>query len=371
MLKALWTRIRNLNKLFIYVVVLPTAVAILYFGIIASPVYISESRFIVYSPSQHISSSGLSSLLSGLSGSSSMTGTYSVHDYIESWDAMMAVNRAYNLKEVYGNSDIDIFGRFGGLFYPSSSYVKLLRYYQSMVTDNLDNTSGITKLKVRAYSAADAQKINALLLQKSEALINQMNDQARENAVSYAQQDVIKAEVRVNQATVALAEYRNEHTVFSPKPQSRLQLKLISQLQEQVISEKAQLAAILQHAPQNPQIPVLRSGIAALVSEVDKEKAKVVGGKGSLASKDPAYVRLSLAEKLATKILEAAVTSLEQAEVEAQKQQLYLEPISRPNLPDAPQEPHRVRDILGVLVLALVVWGVLSILIAGVREHHD
>ena len=47
MLKALRTRISNLGKLFIWVVLVPTGVSALYFGVIASPVYISEARFVV------------------------------------------------------------------------------------------------------------------------------------------------------------------------------------------------------------------------------------------------------------------------------------------------------------------------------------
>jgi capsular polysaccharide transport system permease protein len=73
---------------------------------------------------------------------------------------------------------------------------------------------------------------------------------------------------------------------------------------------------------------------------------------------------------LAEKLLEAAMTSLEQARLTAQKQQLYLETISSPNLPDAPQEPKRIEDILAVLLVSLMLWGVLSILVAGIKEHH-
>jgi capsular polysaccharide transport system permease protein len=97
----------------------------------------------------------------------------------------------------------------------------------------------------------------------------------------------------------------------------------------------------------------------------------VTGSKRSLASKDTEYERLSVNQLLAQKLLEAAVTSLEQARLTAQKQELYLETISRPNLPDAPQLPHRFEDILATLLISFIVWGILTILIAGVKEHHD
>ncbi|MHB8849550.1 MAG: capsule biosynthesis protein [Acidithiobacillus ferriphilus] len=368
--QSIWTRVKNLNKLFIYVVLLPTGLSILYFGLIASPVYISESAFVVYSPSQRISSSGLASLLSGLGGSNSTSAAETIHAYVDSWDAMMALNKVYDLKKVYGSDNIDIFDRFGGVFFPYSSHINLLRYYQSMVTDNLNNTSGITKLKVRAYGAEDARKINAFLLQKSQDIVNRLNKRARVEGVYYAQKDVTAAEQKLRDATLALANYRNRHGVFSPPAQSALQLGMVSKLQDHLITQKTQLDAIRAHAPGNPQIPVLKSSIKALQGEILAENAKVTGSKQSLASKDTEYERLNVNQLLAQKLLEAAVTSLEQARLTAQKQELYLETISRPNLPDAPQEPKRFEDVLAVLLVSLMVWGVLSILFAGIREHH-
>jgi capsular polysaccharide transport system permease protein len=63
--------------------------------------------------------------------------------------------------------------------------------------------------------------------------------------------------------------------------------------------------------------------------------------------------------------------SLEQARNEAQRKQLYLERIVQPNLPDVATEPRRLRSFLAVVALGLVLWGILSMLIAGVREHQD
>src|SRR5690349_15086575 len=45
-----WERLRAKNWLFLVTVVVPTLIAILYYGFIASDVYISESKFVVRSP---------------------------------------------------------------------------------------------------------------------------------------------------------------------------------------------------------------------------------------------------------------------------------------------------------------------------------
>ena len=364
-------RIRGINRLFLYIVVLPVSLSIVYFGLIASDVYISESRFVVYSPSQSFSASGLGSLLGSMTGNNSSSAANDIHDYIESWDAMTALDQSFNLKTVYGNRDIDVIDRFGGLLYPFVNNVELLRYYRSMVLDSIDSTSGITKLTVHAYSAADAKKINAFLLQKSQDIVNQMNDTAHRKAVSYAQTQVEQAEKNLRSATLTLAQYRNRQKIFSPPAQSTLQLTMVTKLQEQLIVEKNKLDAIRTHAPKNPQLSVLAGNIRTLEKQIADETEKVSGSDQSLASKDIKYEGLVVDQMLAQKLLEAAVTSLEQAKVTAQKQELYLETISQPNLPDAAQKPKRFQDILATLLVSLVVWGASTIVVAGVREHHD
>ena len=54
-----------MNRLFLFTVALPTALAVLYFGVVASDVYISESRFVVRSPDRQ-AATGLGALLKGV-----------------------------------------------------------------------------------------------------------------------------------------------------------------------------------------------------------------------------------------------------------------------------------------------------------------
>ena len=104
--------------------------------------------------------------------------------------------------------------------------------------------------------------------------------------------------------------------------------------------------------------------------EIEKEMQKITGGENSLASKAAEYERLALDREFADKQLASALASLEVARNEAQRQQLYLETISKPNLPDEAISPKRLRGIVTTLVLGLVGWGILSMLLAGVREHQ-
>jgi capsular polysaccharide transport system permease protein len=226
-------------------------------------------------------------------------------------------------------------------------------------------------LHVSAFNPQDAHKINEALLSMSEQLVNQVNARALEDSISFATRVVQEAELKAKNAALALSDFRNQRSVFDPERQSALQLQGIAKLQEELIATKTQLAQIRSLTADNPQIPVLNRRVATLQREIDAEMRKVAGGNSSLTRQSSEYERLALERSFAEKQLASALASLELARNEAQKKQLYLERIVQPNTPDYAVEPRRVRSVLEVLVLGLIAWGILALLIAGVREHLD
>ncbi|MEW6318702.1 MAG: hypothetical protein AB1670_20240, partial [Pseudomonadota bacterium] len=100
---GLWQRLKRVNRLFLGTVVVPTALATLYFGVVASDIYVSESRFVVRSPQRQSQSGSLSALLQGTGFSRAQDDTYPVIDYIESRDALGELNRNNYILDAYGN----------------------------------------------------------------------------------------------------------------------------------------------------------------------------------------------------------------------------------------------------------------------------
>jgi capsular polysaccharide transport system permease protein len=359
------------NRLFVVTVFVPSLVALVYYGFIASDVYISESRFVVRSPQRQQSNSVLGSILSGSGFARSQDDAFSVHDFVMSRDALHELDNKLQISKAYGNSQVDFVSRFPGLF-SGDSFEELHKYYGKQVVINHDSASNISVLSVHAFSAGQAYAINELLLAMSERLVNQINERGRQDLVKYAQTEVSDAERKAKDAALALATYRNQRSVFDPDRQSAIQLQQISKLQDELIATKMQLAQIMALSPDNPQIPVLQKRSAALQKEMDIEMGKIAGAGGnSLTNKAADFERLNLERAFADRQLASAMSSLENAKNEARRKVLYLERIVQPNKPDIALEPRRIRNILSTLALGLVAWGILSMLLAGVREHQD
>ena len=170
---------------------------------------------------------------------------------------------------------------------------------------------------------------------------------------------------------MALSGYRNRQGVIDPERQATAQLQQVAKIQDELLATTTQLAQIKSLAPKSPQIPMLENRTKTLRVEMDKETFKVTGDQKSLSGKAAEFQRLSLDLDFANKQLSSALASLESARNEAQRQQVYLERIAQPSLPDVAQEPRRMRSVAATLILSLVAWGIASMLIAGVREHQD
>jgi capsular polysaccharide transport system permease protein len=356
--------------LFIATALLPTLAAALYFGVWASDVYVSESRFVVRSPErQSVSPLGL--IFKGAGFTRAQDDAYTIQDFIHSRDAMAALDATLAIRAAYAAPTVDWFSRFGTG--PAGASTEAFHpYYQRKVLVLLDNESSIAVLTTRAFSAEAAQAMNRRLLELSEDLVNQLNERGRQDLIRHAAVEVEATQKKAAEVALALAAFRNQQGVIDPERQSSIPLQQVARLQEELLEARTQVATLERLAKDNPQLPVFRDRVRMLQAAINRENANVAGrGNRSLADKAAEFQRLSLEKEFADRMLASAMSTLEQARSEAQRKQLYLERIVQPSLPDEPMEPRRLRNVIVTAAIAFAVWGILALLLAGVREHHD
>jgi capsular polysaccharide transport system permease protein len=189
--------------------------------------------------------------------------------------------------------------------------------------------------------------------------------------IRFAANEYATAEKAAKDASLALASYRDQKAVINPEQQSSIQLQQVAKLQDELIATQAQLKQLQTFAANNPQIGPLQQRVNDLRHEISLATQQVAGGAKSLANKAAEYERLVVERDYADKQLASAMASLEEARNQAQRQQLYLERIVQPSKPDRAMEPRRLRGILTVALCSLVLFGILTILFVGIREHRS
>ncbi|KUO51818.1 MAG: hypothetical protein APF82_09705 [Sphingomonadales bacterium BRH_c42] len=359
----------RMGPLFWLTVVVPTLLATLYFGLLASDVYISESRYVVRSPEKP-QKGGIGLLLGSAGFSTASEEVRAAQGFIESRDALHAINKDGFVSKAWSNDTISIMDRFNPLGW-SGSFEDLYKYYGGKVDAQYDAETGITTLTARAFQPKDALAINARLLERSEQLVNDLNSRGSGDLVRYAEREVQEAKAQASAAALELATYRNRMGVIDPERQAAVQLQMISKLQDELIGARLQLLELSRLAAQNPQIPVLKVRIGGLEQAVKEQLGAIAGSEGSLSEAAAEYQRLQVQREFADQQLGLSLAALQDARNEARRQVAYVERVAQPSLPDDALEPRRTRGILATLIIGLVAWGIMSMLLAGVREHRN
>jgi len=352
---------------FALVVLLPTALASIYFGLIASDRFVSESSFVVRSAKSPLAG-GLGSLLQITGISRSQDDAYSVQEYIQSRDAVAALSQRLNLREIYARPGADFVARFPNPILGNTDE-ELFLHYERRVEAFHVSTTGITTLRVQAFRAEDALAINRELLTLGENLVNRMNERMRGDSIRFAEAEVSRGQDRLVEAQIAVTEFRNAQLMLDPSISSLIVAELIGRLSAELAVTTAQLREVESASPDSPQIPGIKRRTAALEGQIALERQRVSNSSDGLATKIADFERLGLQREFAVKALASAVASLELARNEARRQQLYLERVVEPHPADYSAEPRRIRSVFLTLMASLLVFFIGWLMAAGVREH--
>lgn len=353
--------------MFRLMVLVPTLVTSLYYGVIAAPRYVSVSQFIVRSVNNtHMG--GFDAFFRTFGISRAVDDTNVVENYILSRDAVSALQKQLNLRQIFENKKADFIAAYPPLFFKDSNE-QLYRYYLSRVSVVQNTTQGIATLKVEAFDAKSSHAIAVALMHLAEGMVNQLNDRAQRDTVKLAAQIRRSSEQKLLKTQADLTLFRNSHALVDPDMNSVADLKTISSLANDLAHTVARMQQNSVISPGSPQNSVLSSKAKALKQAITGERARIAGGKGSLVDKIAEYDQLKLNREIAQKSYESAVTSLESARQEARSKQIYLEEVVRPSLPDVATEPRSLRMIMTVFAFSFGLYAVAWLLTVGVREH--
>jgi capsular polysaccharide transport system permease protein len=361
---------------FFIIVVVPTALASVYYGLIASNVYVSESKFAIRGSTEKLPAGGganaagpLGGAVSSLSAVNNSQDSYVVASYIKSTPMVEKLDREKDLHAIFARNDIDFIARLQS----GSSIEALRRYWETMVVPSVDNISGILTLKVEAFSPQDALSISQAVLAASEALVNEMSKRRLADAVKNANEEVTRAEQRLQAARLAVQAFRNTSGQIDPIKQSESTLTLLSSLRSEQIKLENELATSRRTlTDQSPTIQVLVSRLQAMTDQVKGLERMVTSQTASDQTASRAlfqYEGLEVERQFAEKLYLMSEAGLERARMNAARQQLYFVTFVEPNLAERPMYPRRLSNILVVLVCAAAIWSILSLLVATVKDH--
>lgn len=354
-------RLARVRRVLIWTVfAVPVLAAALYNFVLATPRYASEIAFVVRSSEGPRERLSIVSLGQG-GGIGTADNSESVVAYLKSRDIVDLINRDGMLTRLFADPKLDPVAAFPSLL-AGHSHEDFYRHFHAYVTSDFDRATDIIHVQVQAFKAQDAREIAQRLLSASEAMVNRLNLRARTNMIGTAERDATQASAQLAGIVARMNDVRNRNRIIEPELNAGSAVKLQSGTAGELAQMEVQLAQTLRSAPQGPLVEHLRDRRNALERQLNRQIGATAGGRGSLADRLRAYEDLAARRDIAEKQLMAISLGLISTRSSASRQQLYLEEIARPNLPDEARYPRRwLNLLLTVLASGCLLWISLSL----------
>ena len=384
------TKKKKLLFSFLIFVALPTFLAAVYYGILASNQFSTSSQFIIHTrsliPTGPSAGGGLGAGMT-VASPLALSDMLVVQDYVGSRQILSDLEPRLNLREMYSTSLADWFARLKplpsfrrlltgkvfteGLMAPVSEE-DLLGYWKSMARVNFNMTTGIATLEVKAFTAAESLRIAEAVLACGENLVNQLSERSLEDALKFAKAEVAEAQTRAMRALDNLQSFQSEAQEVDPAGYAVARGTLQAKLDTDLSLYQSQLELLRKSLPENaPGIQQLKSKILVAQNQIKSERTKstTIGKNASASQVLNEFAKKKLEVDFATQAYVSALEYLEAARASAMQQSRYLEAFVRPQLPDEAQYPKRLHAVLLTLLATSLVWGIGYLLISAATEH--
>ena len=355
---------------FVPFVILPVLLGIAYFGFIASDRYSVEVKFAIRSPTGFSPTDMIGMVTGASTAGSTILDSYIVSDFVESGELLDQLEKRIGIRAIYDNDAADFLMRFDG----SNSREDFLDYFSWMRSVYFDTSSQVITLEVQAFTAEDAQLVAREILLLTEELINRLSEQARLDTVRTAESEVARVEKGLRAKRLAVSAFRERHQDIDPLASVGTKQTIVAALENELAASVSERDALLKRlSPSSPQIRIKNDKINALRAQIIDQRARLGSGTDetseSLTKRVGAYEELKVDLEFLERAYVSALSSLEAARLEADRQQRYLATFVRPAVPEEAIYPRRALNILLVVIFSVMGWGISVMVVYIVREH--
>lgn len=358
---------------FVALVLVPLAAVIFYLWVVAEDQYASTAGFTVRSQE----SSGANDLLGGLAqfaGNSTASDSDILYEFIQSQEMVEAVDGAVDLQGHYSA----VWPRdwaFG--LWPEATVEDLTWYWQRIVGISFDSGSGLIEVQALAFDPDTAQAITQAVVRESQIRINALNEQARADAMRYAQADLDEALERLKAARLALTQFRTRTRIVDPEADIQGRMGVMNNLQQQLAEALIQYDLLRGTVGENDvrlkqaqqQIDVIRDRINIERQTFTSNNTDTGGVGEDYPSLIAEFERLTVDREYAEESYRAALTALEVARDDAARQSRYLATYINPTRASEAEYPRR--SVLAALagLFLLLAWSIMALIYYSIRDR--
>lgn len=342
--------------------------AALYWGLIASDRYVSEAKVVV--ERSDAIGANTSDFASMLIGNTAPQDLLLLREYLLSVDMLQLLDAKLNLREHYSSAG-DPLSR---MWFRDASLERFHAHYLQRVSVDYDDYSRVLVIQAQAYTPEMAHDIAQTMVREGERFMNEMTHRIASDQVIYIEKQVETQGQRAKEARQALLAYQNANGLVSPRGDIESLSSVVASAEAELAELKVRRASLKDvFTPQSSTIVQIDARIAAVEREIDAQRNRMVSTKGKrgLNRVIEEQERLQLAAEFSQDLYKTALSALEKARIEATRKLKNVAVVQQPTTPEFPLQPRRIYNIVVFVLMTLMLFGVIQLLRAIVKDHRD
>jgi capsular polysaccharide transport system permease protein len=354
---------------FVLLVLIPVAIAALYYFAIAADQYVSEFRFSLrMADTPRIEPSWL--LDAAAAHTPAAAESHIVVQYIASRAIIDELDKTIPLRPLFASPQADWWARLSR----PASIEDLVEYWKRQVDPFYDPANASVTVRVRTFTPQEAFRLAQAIVGASERLVNDMSSRARHDALRHAEAEVAQAETRLKAALEQIRGFRDREGMIDPGKAADATVSLAGRLRDELVRANAELSTLQAYMrDDSPAIKVLKARIRSLETQRRVTNQELTGGgkaRGdALSATLGSYEQLESERKFAEAAYQHALAALDRARAEADRQQIYIASFVPPSLPETALYPRRWRSLGIVALIAFAVWAIGGLTVQSIRDH--
>lgn len=352
------------------IIVVPMVFLTVYYGVVATSRYQSESKLVVKKSTDVVSQlGGLSLPFLGSLGGSSGEDVLFLREYILSPDLIEKLDKELNLREEFGVHGLDVFSALP--FWAKREH--LYRHFSKRVELFYDEKTGILTVRTQASSPEFSLKLNEAILRESDKFINELSHQIAREQNEFANQELLRSKNAVNEAKERLLAYQNQHQLLDPTESAGVASRVIGELEGQLAAKEVEYRAMgsaLQ--PEAAQMQAMRQAIASLKTQIDSEKKKLTSTKDAALNRTAAvFIEYKQLLDFQTELYKLSMSAVEKMRVESARKVKTLAILSHPRLADEAAFPKPGYLLLVWFFCLTMLFGFVRLVLEIIEDHRD
>ncbi len=353
---------------FVLLVVAPFLATVAYLYTRAADQYHSEVAFSIRSEDMGVGAAGLLGAITQI-GTGSASDTDILFDFIRSQQIVEAIDADLDMRAIFNRAEGDPVFTLGD----GATIEGLLAHWRRTIDVSHASQTGIIQIRAHAFTPDDAEAITEAILAESSAMVNRLADQAREDAIRHAREDLAEAEAHLHDLRQKLGEFRRANRIVDPTADVAGQMGLLNALQAELAQALVERDMLLSFAGETDQRVIQANRrVSAITARIEEERRGlgVEGVAGTLPDIIGAYEEQLVDLEFASTAYTQALAGLAAARAEARRQSRYLAPHVEPTRAEEALYPRRGL-ISGLAALFLVMgWSVLMLVYYNVRDSR-